>query len=941
MMALVDAMEYNFDLAKEIHRCGPRSTASADNSKELLARFSEDKLNERQISEALLYLVLTPEWQQYSTIVFVTAVQDFLTRPLHWPSVVRGFDQKGLVISSAQFLALYNGLLVATQHDQSFDIQTLWTGEWQNPTTQLYFVLAFASLAPSELDATTIPDLEPAYDPRNCLDGPEDVVQYVDEAQRDTSISLDAITAIIDLAISREPELSREDIAAVQDLLQGPKRGFLLCSALGVPQPQRNIHDPMMEGLLMHTLSRGYPAYSFTLHSLWKQDRNWLASKLQMFHNRNPLQLPLLLDHAQQHEWLDDLLTLSTSFGIDLAALAHRKNLVDLEKWAQNKLADRSNDFVRHLTRYLEIKVEDELRVAREEQPGPHTVPLAVKTVITMLNILDEHAVARLDQLVGLERQCISAYPRIIIYNDGVEETTEDGFESNRLPESVDTEMQEFYKRMYSGDLELEDVIENMRGFRDSDDPAKRDLFACMVHGLFEEFTCFGDYPDIPLATTAVLFGGIISRQVISGVTLRVGLGMILEAVRDHNQSDAMYKFGLQALMNMQEVLEAWPSYCADLAAIPGLHNTEVHARLLEILSGHDAQNQLGADPNGANGLPDGLGLSNGEIDEYLTPNIQFKSIQAEPSGFHEEPDQGTQEKITFFFNNVCEQNVASKVKELQQALPERHRQWFAFNLVEQRAKVEPNLQQLYLDVLKLLGDKPLWGEVLRETYASVQKILNAESTMQSANERKNLKSLATWLGSLTIARDKPIKHKYIAFKDLLIEGHETERSLIVIPFVCNVLIQAKRSVVFKPPNPWTVDIIRVLLELYKFPELKLNQKFEIEVLCKELDINRNTLEPSTEIRSRPLPEEEISGAIMPEGLDGFDDLALNGISRGVRNARFSPATIASTCPTSLGTFASRRPPVVLLLKRGSVRLFKLQSNVLSSRSLLLWSSGL
>ncbi|KAL9004804.1 MAG: hypothetical protein Q9188_002395 [Gyalolechia gomerana] len=898
-LALADIMEVGFDLAREIHARGPRITASTDNVKELLAHFPTDQLNERSVAEALLYIVLTPDWQLYSPAVFVSTVQEHVAQPLHWPSIVRGFDQKGLVISSGQFLSLYNALLPMTQNDQDFDIQILWTGRWQNPTTQLYFVLAFASLIPTDLDATTIPNLPPAYDPQDCLDGPEEVVQYIDEAQRDTSISLDVITAIIDLAISREMELSREDVAAVQELLQGPKMGFLLCSALGVPQPQRDSHDPMMERLLMHTLTRGYPAYSFTLHSLWKQDRNWLATKLQMFHNGNPLQLPLLLDHAQQHNWLDDLLTLTTSFGIDLAALAHRKYLVDLDQWAQDKLPNRSSDLIRHLMRYLEIKVEDELRVARREQPGPKTIPLAIKTVVTMLNILDEHAVARLDHLVGLERQCISTYPRIIVFEDGTDEVAEDDAESNTISGSVDAEMQEIYKRMYGGDLEVTDVIHTMQNLRHSEDPARRDLFACMVHGLFDEFSCFGDYPLGPLATTSVLFGGIISYHLISGVTLRVGLGMILEAVREYSASDSMYKFGLQALMHMQQALEAWPSYCAELAAIPGLQGSEVHTRVLEILSGPDAQNAISADPNGVNGLPDGLGLSNGEIDEYLTPNIQFKSVHAEPvaPGFHEEPDQGTQEKVIFFFNNVSEQNLASKVKELQKALHEHHRQWFAYVLVEQRAKLEPNLQQLYLDVLKLLGDKPLWGEVLRETYVSVQKMLNSELTMQSSNERKNLKSLASWLGSLTIARDKPIKHKYISFKDLLIEGHETERLLIVIPFVCNVLVQAKRSVVFKPPNPWTVDIVRVLLELYRFYELKLNQKFEIEVLCKELDLNRNALEASTDIRSRPLLEEDLPGAIMPEGLDGFDDLALNSINRSVRNARFSPSTIASTLP--------------------------------------------
>ncbi|KAI4195486.1 MAG: hypothetical protein LQ346_003411 [Caloplaca aetnensis] len=898
-LGLAKAMELGYDLARDIHRRGPRITSSVDAAREFLARYPDAQINETTISDALLYLVLSPEWHLYSPAAFVSAVQEHTPQSLNWTDVVRQFDQKGLVISAPQFLSLYNALLPVSQQDRDFDIQILWAGRWQHPTTQLYFLLAFASLTPSELDATTIPGLPVAYDPRECMDGPEEVLQYVDEARRDTSISLDVITGIIELAISRQEELVQEDIAAIQELLQGPKMGFLLCSALGVPAAQRDNQNLMMEKLLIHTLTRRYPAYSFTLHSLWKQDRNWLATKLQMFHNGNPLELPLLLEHAQQHKWLDELLTLITSFGIDLAALAHRKKIIDLGQWAQDKLPNQSNELVRSVNRYLEIKVEDEVRVARREQPGPKTVPLAVKTVVTMLNILNEHAIARLDRLIGLERQCISTYPRIIIYEEGMEEPLDDDLENDTISPAVDAEMQEIYKRMYGGELDVNDVVHTMQGFRESEDPARRDLFACMVHGLFDEYVCFADYPLGPLAVTSVLFGGIISRHLIDGVTLRVGLGMILEAVRDHDSSTSMFKFGLQALLNMQEALEEWPSYCADLAAIPALHTSEVHTRVLEILNGSGVPHPLNADPNGVNGLPDGLGaLSNGEIDEFLTPNIQFKSVHAEPSGYHEEPDQGIQEKVIFFFNNVSEQNVASKVKELQSALPERHRAWFAFLLVEQRAKLEPNLQQLYLDVLKLLGDKPLWGEVLRETYVSVQKMLNAESTMQSPNERKNLKSLASWLGSLTIARDKPIKHKYISFKDLLIEGNDTERLLIVIPFVCHVLVQAKKSMVFKPPNPWTVDIMRVLLELYHFSELKLNQKFEIEVLCKELDIDRKTLEPSTDIRSRPLvSDEDLPGPIMPEGLDGFDDLALNSINRSVRNARFSPTTIASSLP--------------------------------------------
>ena len=898
---MADLMEVGCELAKDIHNCGPRATSSVEAAKEMLLKYADDRIDERQIAEALLYLVLAPDWQQHSPANFLSAVRDHVERPLHWPTVIRTFDQRDLVITAPQFLALYNTLLPVAQSVPDFDLQALWNGQWQNPMTQLYFVLAFISLSPTDLDASSIPNLRQSYDPTQHLDGPEEVTPYISEAQQDTSISYDAIVSIFDLAINREAQLLPEDVIAVTDVLFGPKMGFILCSALGIPPPRNTSQDKIMEMIFHRTLTTPFQSSSYALYSIWRQDSHWVVTKLMQYHQREPLQLPLILEHAQQHGWLEGLLSVQTGFTIDLAALADRRNIHKFGQWAQEKLSNHQQNLVNQLLKYLEIKCEDELRIARGDQEAPRMVPLAIKTVVTIIDILNDRVPDRLDSFVPAQRQCISAYPRITIYEEGMEELDDDGeIKSNMLAESADTKMQELYKQMYSGAKEVEDIIPILQSYKTSDDPDEKDLFACMVHGLFEEYSCFRDYPLPPLATTSVLFGGLISYGLISGVTLDVGLGMILEAVRDYSEEETMYKFGLQALTNMLPSLEAWPSYCAELATIPGLQGTAVHHKVLDVLSNDKTHSSLGAEPNGVNGLPDGIGLSNGDIDDFLTPTIQFKSVHSESSefaDFYEEPDEEIQEKIIFFFNNVSEQNLELKTKDLQKTIQQEHRQWFAFTLVEQRAKLEPNLQQLYLEMLKQLGDQLLWAEVLRETYVSVEKMLNAESTLHSANERKNLKSLAAWLGSLTIARDKPILHKFLALKDLLIEGYEVDRLIVVIPFVCNVLIQATKSVVFKPPNPWTVDIIRVLLELYQLPELKLNQKFEIEVLCKELDIDKNRLDASTEIRNKPPQDEDLSGSMLPETLDSFDDISLGGLNRGVRSARFSPSAIASSLP--------------------------------------------
>ena len=80
---------------------------------------------------------------------------------------------------------------------------------------------------------------------------------------------------------------------------------------------------------------------------------------------------------------------------------------------------------------------------------------------------------------------------------------------------------------------------------------------------------------------------------------------------------------------------------------------------------------------------------------------------------------------------------------------------------------------------------------------------------MSRVGERTLLKNLGMWLGKLTIiARDMPIKRRNLAVKELLLEGYDTSRFIVVIPFVCKVVEQCLYSSVFRPPNPWLTAIM-------------------------------------------------------------------------------------------------------------------------------------
>ncbi|KAI9803030.1 MAG: hypothetical protein M1825_002265 [Sarcosagium campestre] len=932
-LQLLDIVGARQTLARVLQNAGPRSTSSLEACRDVLQSAGNSLLlDPSSIAASLLFMVITPNWQQYTPAVFVTVLREHSqAQRISWQGVVRGFDREGVTVDKDRFMGLYNALLPVALDDSSLDIQTMWGGRWKHPDTQLSFVIAFASLSPSELDAASIPRLRRAFSISDFSDASENVKAYAAKAVSHPLVSLDAITALFEFSL-QTPEFFVTPVGRVifQDVVQ-PNMDVFLCAGMAVPKPWTDTQQDVLQRLFVQFLFKQYPSHEFVLHCLWKIDKHWVATKLVELHSQDALKLPAILEQARDHRWLDDLGMILNGFGLDLVALAHRRGYLDLESWATAFAQRQPQEFAVGLLRFLTLKAEDEMRAVAKEPSAARTVSLAPKTVNTMLEILEEamSSEERREEINTIQRLCIQAYPRLINYGEGFDDVIDaNGEESNAIPERADKMMQEHYKNMYSGERDVRDVVEALRRYKQSRDPAEQDLFACMIHGLFDEYPCYREYPLEALATTAVLFGGIINFNLISGIPLRVGLGMILEAVKDYGVDSSMYKFGLQALLHFFNRLQEWPGFCSRLVQVPGLQGTEAFNKAEEVLRERtqDLPREEEVNTHAAqNGYPPNNTLTNGGVAEDAfnsDPGPQgFQSIHADPPSQADdfvEPDEEVQDKVLFVLNNISEQNLEVKLRDLQDALGDRHIPWFAKYLVEERAKAQPNFHKLYLDMLNQFGAKKLWSEVLRETYVSVIRMLNAQSTMDSSTERAHLKSLGSWLGSLTIARDKPIKHTNISFKDLLIEAYDTQRLILIIPFTCKVLVQASKSVVFKPPNPWLMEIIGLLVELYQFAELRLQLKFEIEVLCKDLGLDHRAIEPSSSLRDRPSQEEELAAAL-PDALDGFEDMSL-GLGRpSARTERFSPSAITSSLP-DIGSLLVYPPTSNTSINRESLR---------------------
>lgn len=861
-----------------------RVGAEFTRDEEACVRFLQDRphsvqLSEEQVSNALSYATIsqTPE---HNPSVLVAGLRRVLPPGFRWQDVVSYFDQPSARITPSQFLRLYRALLpIAQDNGSDFDIQRLWGGEWANADAHLSFICAFGRLSPDELDASTIPGLRPTFTLAEYAQSPDLVREAAQQYVRHPLVSVDALSAVFDVALSSVHASQSTEAKRLFNDVVVPNLHIFVVSAFGVPKPWPTLAVETLSTLFETFLYKRNEGYEFALDSLWRKDKDFVKQRLTETHAIRAVDLPLYFEQAVSHGWLDDFIHDFNGFGLDLVAFGHGEGHIDLEQWMRTN-AGRSAELAPALLQFVDIKAKCESAFQRPPQEGPavlRTTPLKVNTVFSFLNVLAGLLPPDAPSWINCQRACMTAYPRLINYGGDSDDIIDaNGKDGNLLPPDATARMEDHYKSMYNGQTEVRDIVEALERYKRSRDSLDQDIFACMIHGLFDEYMHFLNYPIKALATTAVLFGGMISRKLIEGIPLNVGLGMILEAIREYDPEENMYKFGLQALMQLYGRFPEWPGFCRQLVQIPSLQSTEAWRKADAVANEEDAARHQ----NGAHDT-----LTNGNANEPAEPQFApFTSINVElppPGVTPEDPGDDDQDKIQFALNNIDQSSLRSRFDTIRESVERKHQQWFAVHLVQERAKMQPNLHQMYLDLVKLFEDNALWTEIQRATLVCVAQMLNSEATLHSSTERAHLKNLGGWLGMLTLARDKPIRHQNIAFKQLLIEAHDTKRLVVVLPFVCKVLDQGRSSTVFRPPNPWLMDIIHLLIELYHNADIKLNQKFEIEVLCKNLSLDHKSIEPSGEILNR-VPVEEAAQVPAVDGLDAFENLSLNGIGQGV-----------------------------------------------------------
>ncbi|EPS67619.1 hypothetical protein M569_07155, partial [Genlisea aurea] len=949
--AILAELEKEISMADVLSEIGYGCTVSVSQCKEILSIFSPlsnatiskivgtvsrtcTGLDESQNTFATFRAAITgenfvdlPNLSTWNVDVLVDSINQ-LAPGTDWINVMESLDHEGFYIPNEMAFSFLMSVYKCACKDP-FPLHAICGFIWKNVEGQLSF-LKYAVSSPVEVFTFVHSDRKLSYN--------DALLGYTFQPGQinDAWLCLDLLEILC--------QLSEQGHASfVRNILEGPLSQcseILLIGMAHVNTSYNLIRNEVAAAVLPQALKN--TTGNRLIFNLWHANSEMLLRGVIEAMNLNPEIIYKILDACQELKILSAVMNaIPLYFGIQLAVIASKKEIIDLENWLNNQLVTNADVFYGECLKFVK-DFQEGVHIVSANHLHPHSSVLNAFTdaCSIILKVLQSHTatVSSSDLTEETEKMYVTnlrADSRA--KTDGGPDSSPDNYS-----EDIEAESNSYFHQMFSGQLSIDEMIQMLTRFKESANKREQLIFDCMIANLFEEYKFFSKYPERQLKLAAVLFGSLIKYQLVTHLTLGIALRAVLDALRKPADSK-MFTFGTLALEQFLDRLVEWPQYCNHILQIShlriahsnlvtmtelalskrsGTHNehdvpnvtADTHQVLIQPTSNVEFSGSTfslaGTGPflselQASSGIqvPQRVPVSFDERRSTVAPSNYLRPVQssaglsspslsandvmqsqggagissltsATTTGLPrnsraasarfgsalnietlvaaaerrqtpiEAPASDIQDKISFIINNLSPTNFEAKAKEFSEVLNEQYYPWFAQYIVMKRASIETNFHDVYLKFLEKLNLKHLNQEIVQATYENCKVLLGSELIKSSSEERSLLKNLGSWLGKITIGRNHVLRAREIDLKPLIIEAYE--RGLMIA-----ILESCSTSIAYRPPNPWTMAVLGLLAEIYAMPNVKMNIKFEIEVLSKHLGVDLKDVTPSSLLKDR------------------------------------------------------------------------------------------
>eukprot|EP01059_Diplonema_ambulator_P009701 TRINITY_DN19646_c0_g1_i2.p1 TRINITY_DN19646_c0_g1~~TRINITY_DN19646_c0_g1_i2.p1 ORF type:complete len:2034 (+),score=692.67 TRINITY_DN19646_c0_g1_i2:84-6185(+) len=436
------------------------------------------------------------------------------------------------------------------------------------------------------------------------------------------------------------------------------------------------------------------------------------------------------------------------------------------------------------------------------------TIPIKLDQPISnAVAQLPQHITARLTDVLDNVKPSLSLPP---MSNDQDIADQALVLPTEEWPQDVEEGIQDFMTKLFQETLGIPPLIDVVKEWK----RGNRGEYHCLIYQLLRELCYIKDFPDRELKLMSSLFGNLVKHDLMSPDKLQFALHFVLRILKV-SQNENERRFCLIALDIFRDRLSEWPNYCENLKSV---------SHLEQLIPGISVSMR----PDTAN--------------PTAIHQLDISSLTRKPEDEMVVPPPHVIEKCGFIVNNLDLAKMQQSIEDLKDLLKPEFFPYFANYLIVKRISLEPNFHKLYQKMLDNIKDRDLDNHVTQASYRAVRTLLASQKISTNSSERSLLKNLGAWIGLQTLARNRSLLARELNLKDLLMTAMEQGKLIAVAPFVSKILEHAAESKVFRPPNPWLMGILEVMVDIHQLPDIKLTLKFEVEVLCKTLGLKISDL---------------------------------------------------------------------------------------------------
>ena len=543
------------------------------------------------------------------------------------------------------------------------------------------------------------------------------------------------------------------------------------------------------------------------------------------------------------------------NFSVNLAIYASKRENLNLKQWLEERLKKVEDEFVEAILDYIKkniiLQCNGNSNILEKAQLSRESLANILENIIKIIKQLSQKTKKYFDEIY---KNIFDLFEEIQIQSNNIEEIVK---EANQILNS-----------MFNGDISVDDVKDKLINYNNSKNQKDDEIYACLIHSIFDEIRFFHLYPEKQIKKIAELFGKIINNNAIDGILVTIALKYIFEGIK--KGKGTLYTFGTIALSQFIGKISNWPNYMNSLIDIPQIkNNKELYQNLLKQFNeskkkekGINSENSRGEEgesllESGDKNIDTATGREYSSDKDDRNNEKQYDKLKNRLTGptitkintnenQNQIPDEITT-KIKFIFATPNKPNLQGNIKDLKSLFKDdKIIKWFSQYFVNSLLITEniPNYPKYY-EIFDQLKNKELHKEITKSTIKSVKRHAtnNCDTLSSESKSKEALKNLGLWLGEYKISKDRPILAKDLDFKSFILTSCENGKLHLAIPFIYFVFKYAPKSKVFKVTNPWINSILNILFELNSNSAVEPYVKEEIKNLFNILQLDINSWE--------------------------------------------------------------------------------------------------